>query len=412
MTPEDEKEFLSECIVIAERESARFPLPPSTTTLANLDLMGNPVDAILPDVPLGSDSAYSDYYGFPSNPVSIYHTGDTWPRPTGPEAQRVPKEARPVCIHPIAPVWRKLGQRVYEYFDPVGLKWTSIDPVRFAEVGKEAGPLFLWVGVVPGTLSRKNAKDAAVRCKQILRSPASRSRSASRSSPGPPVRGSSTTPPLLTQPRTYAAHSLPRLVSELLPKPTLTSRVLVDSTSAKGLYFCEGGESNRILLLTARHMVLPPSEYRNELYVRKTNSSPRREVILFGSKAYQNILVSIMSKIGHEALMVDHYKTELQSLREAVEGEDAVITGTRETVKFQLAKTEKSIGALNMFRSKITKFWSTENQRILGHVVHAPPISVGTGDKRFTEDWALVELHSEKIDSKGFKGNVINIGTL
>lgn len=168
MTPEDEKEFLSECIVIAERESARFPLPPSTTTLANLDLMGNPVDAILPDVPLGSDSAYSDYYGFPSNPVSIYHTGDAWPRPTGPEAQRVPKEARPVCIHPIAPVWRKLGQRVYEYFDPVGLKWTSIDPVRFAEVGKEAGPLFLWVGVMPGTLSRKNAKDAAVRCKQIL----------------------------------------------------------------------------------------------------------------------------------------------------------------------------------------------------------------------------------------------------
>lgn len=161
VTLEDEKEFLSECIVIATRDSAGSPLSP--TAVGDLD--------ILPPSPLGSDSypeAHSDYYGIPSNPVSIYHTGDPWPKPTGAEAQRVPKEARPICIHPIAPVWRKLGQEIYEYFDSVGLKWTSIDPVRFAEVGKEAGPLFLWVGVMPRTLSRKDAEDAAVRCKQIL----------------------------------------------------------------------------------------------------------------------------------------------------------------------------------------------------------------------------------------------------
>ncbi|THH11462.1 hypothetical protein EW146_g8030 [Bondarzewia mesenterica] len=153
MTPEDEKEFLSECIAIAKRSSAGSPLSPTTTP------------------PLGSDSyseAHSDYHGFPSNPVSIYHTGDPWPRSTGPEAQRVPKEARPICNHPIAHVWCKLGRQIYEYFDSVGLRWTSIDPVCFAEVGKEAGPPFLWVGVMPRTLSREDAENAAVCCKQIL----------------------------------------------------------------------------------------------------------------------------------------------------------------------------------------------------------------------------------------------------
>jgi hypothetical protein len=46
-------------------------------------------------------------------------------------------------------MWRKLGRQVYEYFDSIVLRWSSIDPVRFAEVGS---PLFLWVGVMPSTL--------------------------------------------------------------------------------------------------------------------------------------------------------------------------------------------------------------------------------------------------------------------
>lgn len=60
--------------------------------------------------------------------------------PTGPQAQRAPKEARPVCSHAIAPVWDQLGKKIYEHFDSIGLKWTSIDPVRFAEV-EDSGSL-------------------------------------------------------------------------------------------------------------------------------------------------------------------------------------------------------------------------------------------------------------------------------
>ena len=160
MTAEDEKEFHSQCFAISAQDAAGSPSPGT---------IPDPIDIIC-HTPVGSDSysAHCDYYGLPSNPISIYHTGVPWPEPTGPEAYRVRKEARPICTHPIATVWRKLGRQVCEYFDSVDLRWTSIDPVRFAKVGGEAGPLFLWVGVMPRTLSRKDAEVAAVRCKQIL----------------------------------------------------------------------------------------------------------------------------------------------------------------------------------------------------------------------------------------------------
>ena len=49
---------------------------------------------------------------------------------------------------------------------------------------------------------------------------------------------------------------------------------------------------------------------------------------------------------------------------------------------------------------------------VLGHIAHLPPISVGTGPKCFTEDWALIKLHNEKINWNSFKGNVVDLGTV
>jgi hypothetical protein len=107
----DEKEFFRDCSYVSARHRDGSPPHPSR-------------DGVLLRIP-GSDSqfaAWSDYYGFPSHPLSIYRSGDPWPRPTGPEAHRVPKEARPVCSHPIAAVWYKLGRQIYEYFDSIDLR--------------------------------------------------------------------------------------------------------------------------------------------------------------------------------------------------------------------------------------------------------------------------------------------------
>ena len=207
-------------------------MPP--TTAVDLDRTKG-----LPD--LDSDC----YYGLPSNPISIYHTGKPWPKPTGPESQRVPKEARPISIHPIAHVWRVLGRQIYEYFDSIDIKWTSIDPVRFAEVGnKDAGPLFIWVGVMPKTLSRKDAENAAVRCKQILaRFQITSVEIAFRESisHGLLAHSSSTTNlrviqsllSTMTQLLIFEFHLLLYSVFKLLPDPSPTFKALVVFTFAK-----------------------------------------------------------------------------------------------------------------------------------------------------------------------------------
>jgi hypothetical protein len=93
--------------------------------VSDLDFTKDVADDTLRPLPLDSESdfeAQSDYYGLPSKPVSVYHTGAPWKRSTGLEAQRMPKEARPICKHPIADVWDELDPQVPKYLDSVNVK--------------------------------------------------------------------------------------------------------------------------------------------------------------------------------------------------------------------------------------------------------------------------------------------------
>ena len=55
-----------------------------------------------------------------------------------------------------------------------------------------------------------------------------------------------------------------------------TRKALDIGTSA--LYICEGGQSDRVFLLTARHVALPPKLHENEFYHDKHNTQRRHEV--------------------------------------------------------------------------------------------------------------------------------------
>ncbi|KAI1781865.1 hypothetical protein LXA43DRAFT_977865 [Ganoderma leucocontextum] len=313
------------------------------------------------------------------------------PMRCGPQAQRVPKEARPVCTDGISSVWHELGEKIYKFFDSIDLKWTSIDPVRFAEGKMEPGPLFLWVGVLPD-----HAKGPAMRCKELLSEYA--------------ITGVE----IAFCESIYTWYAGPQLLHHASSvNPTVDVRI--PFTPALGLqiapkafphfegtgclYLREGGESDRVFLLTARHVALPPSKYPNELYHHKNNSIPRREVIHIGSRAFQNALEAIMDKIGHWDFMVDGYEEELTGLRERAGGEDPKITSKRQEITRKLEER----------RRRRRAFWSAESQRILGHVVYAPPMSVGTGDSKCTEDWALIELNRTKFDWDAFRGNVVHL---
>ncbi|THU87880.1 hypothetical protein K435DRAFT_821801 [Dendrothele bispora CBS 962.96] len=305
----------------------------------------------IPEHVVSYSGAFSDFYGFPSHTISVYRTGDEWPVPKGPQGQRVPREARPVCNHPIQAVWRTLGKQVYQSLDSLGVLWSTIDLVRFAEEEGDAGPLYLW-----------DAKAAAVNCKKIL-----------AAAQFPDIE-------IAFRESVYIRSSGPQLLNHVISvDPTadirspftgalgvpIAPRNVSHNESTGALYLCEGGQSNK-------------------LYKWMKTGQPRHEILIFGSKAYSDALRDMMAKIGRKLIDVDYYKRELAALGEAIEGEDAMIG------------------------NDITKNWSTVDQRVLGHIVYAPPISVDA--KQYTEDWALVELNHNKVDWNNFKGNVMYLG--
>ena len=111
-----------------------------------------------------------DLRGLHSNPVCIYKSGPAWPEREGPEAQRFIREARPVHGHHITHSWLKIGREICELLDSRSVKWTSVDPVAFANIGEKTPfcPFLLWIGVKPRTLSFDEAVAAADAVKVIL----------------------------------------------------------------------------------------------------------------------------------------------------------------------------------------------------------------------------------------------------
>jgi hypothetical protein len=110
------------------------------------------------------------YSGLPSGPKLVSRTVlIPWKPPTGPEAYRVLRERWPVFNHKIITVWNVSADKVLEYLDSLKVKWTSIDGVRFAKFEEAPGPVVLWIGVIPESLSGKDAHTAAFGCLDILK---------------------------------------------------------------------------------------------------------------------------------------------------------------------------------------------------------------------------------------------------
>ncbi|KAH8980630.1 hypothetical protein EDB86DRAFT_514224 [Lactarius hatsudake] len=123
-----------------------------------------------PSLPPVSDQEAKLYYaGLPSKPVLVARTGSTpWEAPTGPEANLKMKELRVVGRHEISNVWDDLAPKVIAILDAKGVKFTSIDLVRFGYEDEPSGNVVIWIGVSPNSVSYEVGIDAALQCKKEL----------------------------------------------------------------------------------------------------------------------------------------------------------------------------------------------------------------------------------------------------
>ncbi|KAI6094909.1 hypothetical protein F5141DRAFT_1191569 [Pisolithus sp. B1] len=317
-----------------------------------------------------------DFYGTPSGALCVYKNGDAWPVRTGPESQRIIREAHGVHGHPMQAAWCELGECVYTLLDDKGVRWTSIDPLAFAEAGKKTfSPLLFWIGVEPESLTYELANTAADAVTFLLTEAGFsgfeigfRESVVTRSVAGPKM--------LSFDPFT---DSVPEFRKPFTPALGLSIAPLktphFEGTGA--LYFHESKDSNRVLLLTCAHVVRPPLAHpHNTVLDRKTKRHPREQVIALGNSGYTNTLKSMTGTISD----LDHSIRDWQYVSDRL-GEP-----------------------------KEVKQWTIPDQRIIGEVLHVEPIDLNVAPHGFTSDWAIIELYNDKFDWDTFVGNKVYVG--
>jgi hypothetical protein len=286
--------------------------------------------------------------------------------PTGPEAQRELKELRPVFGHKLNTIWDVLGPKVRDFLNSLKVWWTSIDVVRFVKVGEgeAVGPVVLWLGVFPETLFGEHAHNTAFGCLDILKA------------------SGITDVEVECRESLYTRSAGPNLlkpVSDLNPTvnvrgpltPALGLSIAAQATpnteGTGGLYLAKGGDSKKLLLVTARHVLFPPNETPNVDYARTNTSAPRRDVLLLGTKAFDNFAKSTKIRIVHHSIRAERYNGQISKLQEKIEklreraagedeDEDDVEEATGELEKTQnlLGEVNKAMAALEKFHEEVT----------------------------------------------------------
>ena len=418
-------EFLDACLSSRVANTVNVPRPWQDKTRRS-PIIPNVPNRILDETisspySVSEMEAYKYYAGLPSRPLLVYRTGAErrpWSRPTGPEAYTVLMELKPVFSHEIVTVWGDLGPKVCSCLDSVRVAWTSIDVVRFAKADpewgqdKDPGPTVLWIGVMPQSLSGKDAHAAAVGCLELLESykitdveVEFRESIFARSARPKLLESGGELNMMVDRSGPISSNPIDSVRVPLTPSLGLqiAARATPYVEGTGGLYISEGSNSDKVYILSTRHVVFPPNAWNNELYNEMNAMKHCREVIHPGPKAFQTLLQSTMEKIREHTFDVGYQKRQINAYGDVRPEE-------RTWTEHALKKTEKAIKAINQFHDEITKYWSEEGQRVLGHIAYSPPITVGTGAESYTEDWALIELDRKKIDWDTFKGNVMDIG--
>jgi hypothetical protein len=347
------------------------------------------------------------YAGLPSWPILVARTGARWKAPTGPEAYLKRRDLRVVGNHALKEVWEDdLALKLHALLDSMEVKWTSTDVVRIGIVRESSAPVILWIGVVPASLSGHDGAIVAFKCRELLVE-------YDIADVDVEIRESvvtRTAGPKLLAP--FYSFDRPAGIREPITT-TLGLPICAQSTpwagGTGGFFISEGGNTKRLLLVTARHVVFTsPDKSKNNHFEHKNDSQHRHNVMLFSDASFNEYLESIQAEIGKKAISADINERRIAW----AEGkDDPVANEERHQAQVELNEAREAVEQLNSFYQDVSKRWATPESRILGHVILSPPINVGVGSKNYTEDWAVVEIDPSKIDVGNFNGNAIDLGT-
>jgi hypothetical protein len=280
------------------------------------------------------------------------------------------------------------------------------------------GPVTIWIGVFPESTSATTAHDAAQDVLALLKDYQItdvdidfRESSYTREVDSQPLDSQLLHPQLLEP-----VDDLDPLVDVLSPlTPSLGLRISTkarpDAQGTMALYLAEGGGSDNLLGLSCRHVLIGSKE-ANIDYVHHPGG-PCRDVLLLGERAFTNLVDSIKLRIGRHAIAAKRWRKQIEGFEKREKGTNAVDVEKAKVVRTEtqglLDKAERSMKELVTFLDQVNEEWKRLDDRVLGHVLRSPAISLGVGDQRFTEDWGIFEVKRAKL-GVGFQGNTMDLG--
>jgi hypothetical protein len=388
--------------------------PVTETNLSDLSLHNENASSVSSGSPpyvISKAEATFYYAGISRSPPKlVYRTSrDPFVMSKGPEAYRRLKHLYPVYDHKLGDKWEDVRPKVRDLLDKQQVRFSTIDLVRFRTVPDQLtpaviSPVVIWVGVLPDSLASEDAFNSANVILALLEDEGITAvdiefrESVFRRSAGAE----------LYEPASdldATRHVIDPLTTALgLP---IASAKTPHFQGTMGFYFKDGDD---LYGVTARHVLFPADEDSSDYTYNP--SWPRKEVLLMGTKAWDDYLKSVQIQIGNLGTAAEIHRESIGRLEGRAEGD----TPAAEKAKKELRKTrellEETTDAINELQKlfvQTKKDFGKPSQRVIGHIVWSPAITIGTAPHGFTKDVCVVKLDKARF-LPNFEGNIIDLG--
>ena len=329
-------------------------------------------------------------------------------KPTGPEAYLDLKELTPLGVRQFnSEVWEGIvGPDLDQYLLGKQVQCTLLHPVRIGFAGQDSPSAVIMIGVNHGTLSAEVGIDIAATCRSIL------------------LQNSIDDMHIIIyESKYYRSASLhkPAITADpvaIVREPFSTTLGIPICNAATpnfegtgGFFFVDTAKPGILYLLTARHVLFHPDKEENKLYTfGEGTGQTKRKVMFMGEAAFKARCEAIESASGAKELILEHLTRRLADAHEMEDEEEA--TAEREEVEPEMKKAKRAIAALKKFLADVTRDWTVEENRVIGHVTLSPPITLNYGNDGFTDDWAVVQIESSMIAKFNLVDNAIDLDSV
>ncbi|KIY71795.1 hypothetical protein CYLTODRAFT_418511 [Cylindrobasidium torrendii FP15055 ss-10] len=335
------------------------------------------------------------------HPILVYcsdYRSRSFPRSSGRSATLPVKTMRGVFDTPLNNVWHIVGPQICTILKSFRLRQWSIDTARFFTHSSDGGnaegtlgPVVVWIGVLPGSISFERAHEVSMEILALLR--ASDVNDVVVEFREAETQQLSSKPLLPHVSTADATRNARHFLTALLGVPLATQDN--EETNGDGtltLWFREnrdenGNASNKVFGLTCCHVLRQETTATYEL----RDGALRNEVRVCGMCRFQDGLDSLNREISDFSIFSEYYDD----------------VGDEESK----AKVENNLDALHIFRSEVKRDWSNISlQRSIGYVQFSPAITVGD-NTGYTSDWGVFVADEAKV-RPAFEGNVVDLGSI